>query len=1744
MAIRSASDGENTASLSSFPQHLPRLERESPSFHDLYVGLDRKTDPASDLLYRHLGALSDEERRCLSADAATVLSTTPAYPPPVRLLGHAVRAINAFLSGDWETVVAHSDGCVEAFDEGAAWEPAAAAALRDLAAVAPRPIAAQSGRPAGGEVDLAPVPPSAARTLGIVIEGSPPPAAACARILDAAYPDLARASIAFLSNLRDGKRQAVGASLVRPGVETECPDLVSQFAPDDSPDVRDMIGAAHLIADAIGRARAGHLSGSVQEHFIYFHDALYQAMEDSFYSHLRTLKAVDRFLAQEFDEVLILASSGIFLPALLSMARRHQQDRRVRVSILGVAPAALSSCRKAIADAPVAENAAKLPQTYGLGGFQAPVALFSDAHGPVRRAAPEGPESLGQIDPPIDLRRMSTAAEALRAANRDARPMGDPHRIAPGAVRDYGTIGAEPDEPWLCVVADLRDPSDGRLFDALLEHYLPRRKLLIIDQTGKNGAGSMQDFSMARCCRLLDGPALAAAQPLPNLGRRQPTGHILDAVWQEIDLLVSRQAFVRVMQALEGKIHRQILPHRLRMAATCLALFQGMRIDAVIAFPTWTADTRIAVQAARCLGIPSVGVQSGPDGMTQRHPIPNTDLCALPDSALQHSYQDRLGYPGARIALIGSLHRQQMAAESERRQGREARASMRQALFGDGAVDCPLVVFEAPRRATDGTFYRLHLVLTACASIPGCRVAILLDAAETRAIADRYVAAAAHAMPEGRVRIAGDVATASLLAASDLVIASTRTTALTAAGLDRRVCFLAFGLWPGPLPGLWPRDVGGMAVEIGGDMRREIGDLLGAPAGSHRLDAVRREFLAANPHLLAPGSAERLAGMIDSLPERPPSPVEPRFDGEGRQQPRGIQARRRGSLSLDDAGQFKIFALQHLLDALAGRAGSNPASFADLLATVRPSRVARIKAELEDALAGPQGQEDAAILLIAAHLARKDGDTPRMIEMVERAKSAPALSMIEPDRALAHLQLFNLYLPHSLTELQAQITGATPLAADANDPDVQHLLVLVDGRMAGDGLQDVVDRSFPRCDRVTVGVFGRIKQFDAMLQNEMRDQTARRYSVVDLMFDVSGNQMSAIQSSVGAAYILSDQIAERTIRGQPEALSRILAALREPFSLAIEDHYYNILRQLNAMSVLLDCHPADALLVMSEAGLVLPSIVAMAGRRYRRDRIHAMVSPTKSRNLPHLIRQFAAATAPRTAPAAAVPATRLAGFSPPLPAWSSSAGPVRPPLDGDAWPITSDAAYAERCAETAAAITDVRAFIDALPQTGLRGLLCQIPVLEYGRRSQGDEPWIMLATNSSDPILAALHDELIAHFGPTHRLLVIDHSNGRREGIEAAAEQRFTRALHVDVLLLQDILSNRALPDDLVPCEVDLSDLHRRVHLDAGIDIDGETLGNLLRQADADLFSKLLADYVWLALVVMAALRQRPSAKAVTGKTRLPAMRVVAQAARLMAVPTLEVQSVLDGRMVRSRAPNTDYFSALETWSRGYFAEFLGYPRDRLLLGGALRYDLTMERVESDDARRSIAGLRGTLFPDADSGPLVMFGTQPVEAAANLRCIEHLLLACAATPGVCVVVKTHPREGAARRLAYEQLGRKHYPADRLLVTSEIDTYHLIMAADLTVSQTSNILLEAGILGRRTLSLCFGEDPPAVDFEEMGVATVIKDPAQLPSTIHDLLTLPPGGHWFDARRHRFLNDNRQLVDRSYRNRLVRYVEMLD
>lgn len=1733
----------------------PGIRKRYYNFYKLFFSLSRRKTGTFEFLTSYLQSLPEAEACRLVEDALAIRGNSAAYPENIRLVAYAVVMTQAFLSKDWRQLLIYLRQSHPIIQGGARQEPGAANVVRDLSSVLPRSLNVQTNTLSTNYRKAVPAKKSRAPRLAVIVDGGELPVAGFQRIL-ALYSCLESVHVAFLGPVSETQRAKLRNTDYGADISAEYSELPMAYAVTDMPDAA---GAAYVMADHLGNSVEKGLSSVPQDHFVFFHEPLLLSIEGRYYRYLSSVKATDRFLNQGFDEVLVIGGGGDYFPSIISVCKNYFDDQNLKVSTLGARVETLPACLAAIRRHGRLEKRGSVPETYRLGGFRPPHPYVSASYGPLRPSVDQegfpvlSPESLEKR-----LTRTDSAAASLRAFYAEEMSERSLDDILAGVVRDYGQIDTAPDEPWICLVVNLGERVYGDLYLEILQHYLPRRKVLVIDHTARKNSLSEEEeralFGDARCCRVVDFLALAAPDRVPAkriaLGRRRSLSHIYAGVWKDVDLLIGQKAFVETMESAERLVWRRVLGHHLRVGASTLDVLARLRVEALVVFPTRNTHMRMTAQAARLWGIPTLEAQTLLGGMVTRHRAPNTDICVLLESWSKGHFTDYLGYPAERSKLGGSLRFDKMLSGIKGGAAESEIETLRATLFPAAPHRFPLVVFGTQPVEAELNRYCLKLLLEACQGIEGCRVVIKTHPAEPEAVADSYAEIVSKLMPQGHAVVTASADTVRLMVASDLVVSQSSNILLEAAVLDRRACALNFTELPAPV------DFAGMgvAVEIRDPLalRSALVELVTAPSGTHALDQSRREYLTANPQLVEIGYMDRLSGLIDHLAEHvatlPDTMPESRlsFEPSRRRQPLVCRTSvpAAGNGGRDDVS-VQVQDLDGLLRIYADHWGSSFESFSAVMWGLPRKTLTSIEEEVSTLLGTGLG-DARALYVIQAYITLRQGDVRGLVDATLQLSRLSTMPGDGGAQALPHLQVFNACLPHSLTEVRAQLDGAVALAAPLCESDVRHLLVLTEGDIDSDVARDMISRSFPACEHVTVSFLSRHNNIVERFQEELLGEVGPDYRFIDLLADYTGNYVPTINSIVGSSYIIGDLTVERLLEGLPEPLSHVFRALREPFSLSVEDHYYRYLRTLKSVSLLLDDVPVDGLLILAATPTNLTSVVAIAERKFSRDRIYAALPARNPGLLESVGQQLKVAVAADPAPTEVLAPSRLDAFRPPPPFCSYVAGPLRPPLGDQGLPSSRVEDYAARYAEAVDSVDYVRTFFQAMTPDSIVRLLEKVRVKTFGRRDTPTAPWVMLAVNFDDRVHKALYEDLIAHYRDTHKIVLIDFSKVGGEAIRTVEESLLQEALHVDVYHYRQIASGMALPPEFKVPVVSggLSAFYSQVQADAGIGINLVDLARILHQADERAFTKVLPVNLWLAVVVMALARLHGISKAVVCPTRSSLMRLIAQSLRIMRVPSLEAQTVLNGRMVRHRAPNTDYCSVLETWSSEYYAQFFGYPRERLLLGGALRYDRIVEGVESEAAQMAIANLREELFPGMGSAPLLVFGTQPMQLSDNLFCIEHLLEACKTVAGTRVVIKVHPAEGEANRRVYEAVGRDLYPAGDLLVTAEVDTYHLMKCANLTVSQTSNILLEAGFLDCRALSLHFGAYPPPVDFEEMNAAIMLRDVEKLPEVVQDLLTAAPGTHWFDAHRRRFIEDNPQLVERAYRQKIVGFLDRLD
>ncbi|MCW2249526.1 hypothetical protein M2352_005209 [Azospirillum fermentarium] len=197
------------------------------------------------------------------------------------------------------------------------------------------------------------------------------------------------------------------------------------------------------------------------------------------------------------------------------------------------------------------------------------------------------------------------------------------------------------------------------------------------------------------------------------------------------------------------------------------------------------------------------------------------------------------------------------------------------------------------------------------------------------------------------------------------------------------------------------------------------------------------------------------------------------------------------------------------------------------------------------------------------------------------------------------------------------------------------------------------------------------------------------------------------------------------------------------------------------------------------------------------------------------------------------------------------------------------------------------------------------------------------------------------------------------------------------------------------------------------------------------------------------------------------------QAARAAGLPCAAFidHSANLGERFRSRDGGVTYpdhvFAIDAAMAAGLEAQ--GVPRGRLRLGGDL-HKARLHRCGSRVSAEAAAALRLTWGVSPGAVVVLFPGEAQAEMCATGRiarydefaCLEHVL-AQAAEAGACVVIRPHPKDTPGK---YD----RYAAPPTVVVSTDGDSLHAVLAADVVAGMDSTLFVEAGALGRPAVSL--------------------------------------------------------------------------
>lgn len=774
-------------------------------------------------------------------------------------------------------------------------------------------------------------------------------------------------------------------------------------------------------------------------------------------------------------------------------------------------------------------------------------------------------------------------------------------------------------------------------------------------------------------------------------------------------------------------------------------------------------------------------------------------------------------------------------------------------------------------------------------------------------------------------------------------------------------------------------------------------------------------------------------------------------------------------------------------------------------------------------------------------------ETLRAVEIINGSDFSPKDLSVVGHPFLSIAQYFSAFQLNSLAE--KEMAGQAARSPAARSCQGQNLLICIEGNVDPEFVDSIIDTNFIDAHRVVLCFITRRGDILDRYRHYFQNSRGCVVDVYDLPVDLAGTYSDASSTAVEHAFQISEEITRYIIENASGTTRDHALYFHDAIALYLEDHYFASLRRIIALQQLLEKDHIDVGLIISTNHLHSAGIAALILRRlgsfntyYLNARETLNSFSLANRVINYLLKQqkMAAKERPHIIPRSIQFGSAnisKADF------FSYVFGPIRLP-SGSSSDDRLNKAYKllDDLSQSACALR--RAYGDRLLETQLPPPHIGTTPKIYGNQTTtiDNEPWLCLVFRSDDPIARTAYEEILSIYAQNRKLLLIDLAATENAEYGAFENSILRQARLAHVWSIKDIANPQKCK---APIQAQLSEIisrgtfhiaHEGTLKKQLIGLDEEILQRILKPMDSRVAAEYLPNIFNMIGNCIYIFQNYPVDCVVCTPTRNARMRAVVQCARLWGIPSVEPQVVLNGRLIRQRAPNTDFTAVLETWSRELYINFFKYPNDRIVLGGSIRYDRIHQSLSTPAAVEAIATLRETLFPGRKVKYLILFGSQPTELEERLEGFRSLLECCSKIEEAFVVVKLHPRESKSNKQAYLQVIREAFPSERAKVVHNMDTYHLIMAADLVVAQTSNILLEAGFLDKRALSIDFGDSSRAIDFEEMGVAISAKEPMAIAEKLPELLQSNLGEHPLDMVRQDFIRRNPQLLSVSYSHTL--------
>ncbi len=273
----------------------------------------------------------------------------------------------------------------------------------------------------------------------------------------------------------------------------------------------------------------------------------------------------------------------------------------------------------------------------------------------------------------------------------------------------------------------------------------------------------------------------------------------------------------------------------------------------------------------------------------------------------------------------------------------------------------------------------------------------------------------------------------------------------------------------------------------------------------------------------------------------------------------------------------------------------------------------------------------------------------------------------------------------------------------------------------------------------------------------------------------------------------------------------------------------------------------------------------------------------------------------------------------------------------------------------------------------------------------------------------------------------------------------------------------------------------------------------------------------------------------VTVPGRMTAARGLTVAANRLGVPVIDLQVFFISANPRYRPSLAPTYLGISEDQIEVYRCLGDTPGQEVRRAGSVMISDQLKTILKIDRAQARAGLE-----IADDRTLVVYGAQHSQGALGDDVTDLVAGAAGGLKGVTLIVKLHPRTTDAQMAVIRRRVDDVSSGD-VRVTRDGDIYAMIRAADLVITQFSNVGLEAAVLGVPTLSINTMGEPYVVDLPGMGVADQASNPEELKAKVRALTGDTPERTALEARREAYFAANPELRMTDVADRVADLIE---